>query len=28
MKLGPRSSRNAFGAARHTITFDRVNLDM
>jgi hypothetical protein len=25
MKLGPRSPRNAFEAARHTIPFDRVN---
>jgi hypothetical protein len=25
MKLGPRSPRNAFDAARHTIPFDRVN---
>jgi hypothetical protein len=25
MELGPRSPRNAFGAARHTIPFDRVN---
>ena len=25
MELGPRSPRNAFGAARHTMPFDRVN---
>jgi hypothetical protein len=27
MGLGPRSPRNAFGAARHTMPFDRVNGD-
>jgi len=28
MELGPRSPRNAFGAARRTMPFDRMNGDI
>jgi hypothetical protein len=28
LELGPRLPRNAFGAARHTMPFDRVNGDI
>jgi hypothetical protein len=28
MELGPLSPRNAFGAARHTMPFDRVSSDI